>query len=156
MTRSETVEFRIKPGTRDGQRIRLQGKGNAGVNGGPNGDLHITITVVNSPGWTLVGKDIHSLVAVSLYMAVLGGTIEVETLDGQVNLEIKPETQNSAKLRLKGKGYPSFKDLGPRGDFIVIVHVVVPSDLDPKEKELFEKLAARRNKSFKKKKMPSS
>lgn len=150
------VRIKIPPGVQNGMTLYYSGCGGLGMKEGPNGDLHITINILDNPGWTLVGKDIHSLVAVSLYMTVLGGTIQVETLDGHVQLEIKPETQNGAKLRLRGKGYPSFKEAGPRGDFIVIVHVVVPIDLDQKEKEMFEKLAARRNKQIKKKKVPSS
>jgi curved DNA-binding protein len=100
-----------------------------------------TSGVLNDAHWTLVGKDIHCTEQVDLFIVLLGGEILVNTLDGEVKLKIKPETANGSKIRVRGKGYPSYKNEGPQGDFIVIVDVKLPSNLDAKQKKLFGKLA---------------
>jgi curved DNA-binding protein len=138
------VRVRIPPGVNKSHTLVYYGCGGIGKNGGSNGDLHVHITVVDDPHWTLIGKDIHSVEPVDLFIALLGGEIAVDTLDGPVNVKIKPETPNGTKMRLRGKGYPAFEEKGPRGDFLVIIQVVLPCDLDPKEKRMFSKLAARR------------
>ncbi len=90
VTRSEAVEFRIKAGTRDGQRIRLQGKGNAGVNGGPAGDLFLIVRTGTHPVFTRVGDDIQLTVPVTVAEASLGAKVDVPTIDGRAQLKIPP------------------------------------------------------------------
>ena len=101
------VRVRIPPGVTKSDTWVYYGCGGTGMNGGSNGDLHVRITVVDGPRWTLVGKDIHCTESVDLFIALLGGEIVVDTLDGPVNVKIKPETPNGTKMRLRGKGYPA-------------------------------------------------
>ena len=126
VTRTETVEFRIKPGTRDGQRIRLQGKGNAGVNGGPAGDLFLIVRTGTHPVFTRVGDDIQVTVPVTVAEASLGAKVDVPTIDGRAQLKIPPGTQSGQKLRMRERGVESAQHPGQRGDQIVTVEVVVP------------------------------
>jgi molecular chaperone DnaJ len=146
ITKSEPLEFRIKPGTRDGQRIRLAGKGNAGTEGGAPGDLYLIIKVGTHPVFTRVGDDIHVAVPVTVPEAALGAKIEVPTIDthdggGRTQLKIPPGTQNGQKLRLREKGVPSASRDGVRGDEIVEVKVVVPKLQDERSKEILRELA---------------
>src|ERR1700722_11596313 len=103
VTKKEPLEFRIKPGTRDGQRIRLAGKGNAGVNGGPAGDLFLIIKAGTHPVFTRTGDDIYVTVPVAISEAALGAKIDVPTIDGRAQLKIPPGTQSGQKLRLREK-----------------------------------------------------
>ena len=105
--RSETLEVRIKPGTRDGQRIRLAGRGNAGTMGAPAGDLYIIVRAGEHPLFQRDGDDIHLTVPVSVTEAALGAKVEVPTIDGRALLQIPPGTQSGQKLRLREKGVPS-------------------------------------------------
>jgi molecular chaperone DnaJ len=146
VTKSEPLEFRIKPGTRDGQRIRLAGKGNAGTEGGAAGDLYLIIKVGMHPVFTRVGDDIYVTVPVTVPEAALGAKIEVPTIDthdggGRTQLKIPPGTQNGQKLRLREKGVPSASQEGVRGDEIVEVKVVVPKLQDERSKEILRELA---------------
>jgi molecular chaperone DnaJ len=141
VTRTETVEVRIKPGTRDGQRIRLAGKGNAGVGGGPAGDLYLIIKIESHPVFTRSGDDIQVSVPVTLPEAALGSKIEVPTIDGRAQLKIPPGTQSGQKLRLRGKGVPSATHEGVRGDEIVTVEIVVPHLRDERSKEILREFA---------------
>jgi molecular chaperone DnaJ len=142
----EPLEFRIKPGTRDGQRIRLAGKGNAGIGGGAPGDLYLIIKVGPHPIFTRVGDDIHVTVPVTVSEAALGAKIEVPTVDtheggGRTQLKIPPGTQTGQKLRLREKGVPSASREGARGDQIVEVKVVVPKVQDERSKEILREFA---------------
>src|SRR6185437_8478933 len=102
--RPETIEFRIKAGTRDGQRIRLAGKGNAGTNGGPAGDLYLIIRSGPHPVFYRVADNIEINVPVRVDEAALGAKIDVPTIDGRAQLRIPPGTQSGQKLRLREKG----------------------------------------------------
>ncbi|HEV2215721.1 MAG TPA: DnaJ C-terminal domain-containing protein, partial [Terracidiphilus sp.] len=113
--RTEPLEFRIKPGTRDGQRIRLAGKGNAGVNGGAAGDLYLIIRTGPHPVFTRQADDIHITVPVTVSEAALGSRIEVPTIDGRAQLKIPPGTQSGQKLRMRERGVPSATHEGTRG-----------------------------------------
>jgi molecular chaperone DnaJ len=140
ITRSETVEFRIKPGTRDGQRIRLQGKGNAGVNGGPSGDLFLIVRTGTNPVFTRQGDDIQVTVPVTVAEAALGAKVEVPTIDGRAQLKIPPGTQGGQKLRMRERGVESAQHPGQRGDEIVTVNVVVPHLNDERSREIMREL----------------
>jgi molecular chaperone DnaJ len=146
LTRREPLEFRIKPGTRDGQRIRLAGKGNAGTEGAANGDLYLIIRVGQHKLFQRVGDDIHISVPVTVTEAALGAKIEVPTIDGvghqagSAQLKIPPGTQTGQKLRMREKGVPSATREGVRGDQIVEIKIVVPRVQDERSKEILREL----------------
>lgn len=139
--RAETVEFRIKAGTRDGQRIRLQGKGNAGLHGGAPGDLFLIVRTGTHPVFTRQGDDIHVTVPVTVPEASLGAKVEVPTIDGRAQLKIPPGTQSGQKLRLRERGVESAARPGQRGDQIVTVEVLVPHLQDERSREIMRELA---------------
>jgi molecular chaperone DnaJ len=141
VSRTEPLEVRIKAGTRDGQRIRLAGKGNAGAHGGPAGDLYVIIRTGEHPVFKRDGDDIYLTVPVSATEAALGAKIEVPTIDGRALLKIPPGTQSGQKLRLRDKGVPSATKEGVRGDEIVEITVTVPMPRDERTKELLKELA---------------
>jgi molecular chaperone DnaJ len=146
VTKKEQLEFRIKAGTRDGQRIRLAGKGNAGTNGGPAGDLYLIIKAGTHPVFTRTGDDIYVTVPVTIAEVALGAKIDVPTIDtheggGRTQLKIPPGTQTGQKLRLREKGVPSAAHEGKRGDQIVEVKIVVPKVQDERSKEILRELA---------------
>lgn len=135
------IRITIPAGVEDGQVIRLRNHGAPGVNGGPQGDLYITFRIEPDPVFKRIGNDLHVQVDIDLYTAVLGGEVLVETLDGQVKLKVQPGTQNGAKTRIKGKGFPVYKKESSFGDFYVSFHVLIPRDLTQKQKELFTELS---------------
>ena len=141
VAKSEPLEVRIKAGTRDGQRIRLAGKGNAGVHGGAPGDLYAIIRTGDHPIFHRDGDDIYLTVPVNATEAALGAKIEVPTIDGRALLKIPPGTQSGQKLRLREKGVPSATKEGMRGDEIVEITVHVPMPRDERTKELLRELA---------------
>ncbi|MDR6369070.1 curved DNA-binding protein [Chryseobacterium bernardetii] len=134
------VRITIPAGVYDGQQIKLKGHGNPGVNGGPNGDLYITFNIPADPDFERIGDDLKTKVTIDLYTAVLGGEVKVQTLNGSVNLKVKPETQTGMTVRLKGKGFPVYKKAGEHGDLFVTYEVKLPTNLTEKQKELFEQL----------------
>jgi len=141
VNRTETVEFRMKPGTRDGQRIRLQGKGNAGLNGGASGDLFVIVRTGTHPVFTRVGDDIQISVPVTVPEASLGAKVDVPTIDGRAQLKIPPGTQSGQKLRMRDRGVENSQRPEQRGDQIVTVDVVVPTLQDERSKEIMRELA---------------
>jgi molecular chaperone DnaJ len=141
ITRTENIEFRIKPGTRDGQRIRLAGKGNAGVNGGPAGDLYLIIRAGTHPVFTRQGDDIYITVPTTVAEAALGSKIEVPTIDGRAQLKIPPGTQSGQKLRMRERGVASSTHEGKRGNQIVTIEITVPKVQDERSKEILREFA---------------
>lgn len=139
--RTEPLEIRIKAGTRDGQRIRIAGRGNAGLRGGGVGDLYVIIRIGEHPLFRRESDDIYITVPVTAVEAALGSKIEVPTIDGRSMLKIPPGTQSGQKLRLREKGVPSATKDGARGDEIVEVKITVPMPRDEKTKELLRELA---------------
>jgi len=139
--RTEPLEVRIKGGTRDGQRIRVAGKGNAGTHGGPAGDLYVIIRTGDHPVFRREGDDIHMVVPITPTEAALGAKVEVPTIDGRAQLRIPPGTQSGQKLRLREKGVPSATKEGVRGDEIVEVKITLPMPRDERTKELLRELA---------------
>ncbi len=137
----DTLEFRIKPGTRDGQRIRLAGKGNSGTKGAPAGDLYLIIKAGPHPVFTRSGDDIRMTVPVMAFEAALGAKVDVPTIDGRTQLKIPPGTQAGQKLRLREKGVMLAGADGARGDQIVEVQIVVPKIQDERSKEILRELA---------------
>ncbi len=141
LAKRDSLEFRIKAGTRDGQRIRLAGKGNAGTQGAPAGDLYLIIKAGTHPVFTRLGDDIRVIVPVMAFEAALGTKVDVPTIDGRTQLKIPPGTQTGQKLRLREKGIASAAAEGVRGDQIVEVQIVVPKIQDERSKEILRELA---------------
>lgn len=137
---TEPVEFRIKPGTRDGQRIRLAGRGNPSQNGGPAGDLYMIVRVDPHPVFRREGDDIYINVPIMPWEAALGAKIEVPTIDGRAMLRIPQGTQSGQKLRMREKGVKSATKEGTVGDQIVEVTMVSPKVPHVEAKELWQKL----------------
>lgn len=136
----EPISFRIKPGTRDGQRIRLAGKGNPGSRGGPPGDLYLIVHIAEHPIFHRDADDISITLPILPWEAALGAKIEVPTIDGRTVLRIPPGTQTGQKLRMREKGVPSATRPGIMGDQIVAIRIVVPEIPNVEAKELWQKL----------------
>jgi curved DNA-binding protein len=138
--RARPFKARIPKGATDGQRLRLPGKGGRGFNGGRDGDLYLNISLRPHPLFRADGHDLYLDLPVAPWEAALGATVEVPTMSGTVRLKVPPATHAGKQLRLAGRGLPNPR--GGAGDLYAIVHVVVPTVLDAREKELFEALAA--------------
>ncbi len=134
----KNIRITIPAGVENGQKIRLRGHGGAGSQ---PGDLYITFSIPNHPRFKRSGNDLHSTVDLDLYTAVLGGEKTIDTLQGKIKLKVAPETQNGTKIRLKGKGFPVYRNEGQFGDLYIIYNVLIPVNLSEKEKELFKALA---------------
>ncbi|MDD2635391.1 MAG: J domain-containing protein [Bacteroidales bacterium] len=137
---NKNIRLTIPAGVENGQVIRIKGKGGAGFNGGPNGDLFIKFVINNRTDFKRDGNNLYANVDLDLYTSLLGGEIMVDTFDGKVKLKIVPETQNGTKVKLKGKGFPIYKKEGEFGDLIITYNIKIPTNLSKKEKELFKEL----------------
>lgn len=136
----KNLRITIPAGIADGQVIKLTGQGGPGTNGGPNGDLYITLSITEHPIFKRLNDDIYINKEIDLYTAVLGGEVMVDTLDGKVKLKVTAGTQNGTKVRLKNKGFPVYKKEGNFGNLFVTYIVKIPEALTEKQKELFEEL----------------
>ena len=141
----KNIRITIPAGIENEQTIKLKGHGGEGINGGPNGDLYITFKISNSTPFRRQGNDLYANVELPLYTAILGGEQIIDTLDGKVKLKIAPETQNETKVKLKGKGFPVYKQDGHFGDLYITCQIKLPVSLTDKEKELFTQLSKLRN-----------
>ncbi|MBP7515278.1 MAG: J domain-containing protein [Flavobacteriales bacterium] len=139
------IRITVPAGVENEQLIRIPGQGGPGVHGGPDGDLYLTFIVAPHPRFKRVGKDLFLTQDLDLPTAMLGGDITVDTMDGKVKLKVAPETQNGTKVKLKGKGFPVYKNEGQFGDLYITYNVQLPSGLSEREKELFRELAAIRH-----------
>lgn len=137
----KNIRITVPAGVENGQNIKIPGHGGLGSNGGPNGDLFITFTVAQDEKYKRLKNDLYVTADLDLYTAVLGGEFILETLSGKVKLPVKPETQNGSIVRLKGKGFPVYKQEGQFGDLYVTFNVKIPTDLTERQKELFAELA---------------
>lgn len=136
------IRITIPAGIEDGQTIKIKGYGGEGLNGGPNGDLYITFSIVNTTPFKRVGNDLYINDSLDLYTAILGGETTVTDFNGTtLKLKVTAGTQNGTKVRLKGKGFPVYKKEGEFGDLYVTYDIKIPTHLSPKEKELFNELA---------------
>ena len=136
----KNIRITVPAGIANGQTIKLRGHGAPGVNGGPDGDLYITFVIPDDPVFKRLGNDLYVTAPLNLYTAVLGGEETVDTLNGKVKLKVKPEIQNGTKVRLKGKGFPVYKEEGKFGDLIVTYNITIPTNLTEHQKELFRQL----------------
>jgi molecular chaperone DnaJ len=130
---------RIPPGVDTGSQIRLVGEGEAGVRGGPPGDLYVVVRVKPHPQLHRRDDDVYYELRINMVQAALGDTIEVPTLDGPVEITIPAGTQYGQTFRLAGRGMPALRG-GRRGDQFVVVQVVVPKDLTPEQRSLLRKV----------------
>lgn len=137
----KNIRLTIPAGVENGQKIKLKAQGGPGVNGGPNGDLYITFQINDDAHFKRAGNDLYATAEIDLYTAVLGGETTVETFDGKVKLKLAPGTQNGTKVRLKGKGFPVYKQEGQFGDFYITYQVKIPVQLSEREKQLFTELS---------------
>ncbi|HKB45419.1 MAG TPA: DnaJ C-terminal domain-containing protein, partial [Chitinophagaceae bacterium] len=104
-------------------------------------DLYITFDIINNTKFKRSDNDLYTTVDIDLYTAVLGGEITIDTISGKIKLKVNPETQNGTKVRLKGKGFPVYKNEGQFGDLFVTYNVKLPTNLTEKQKELFRQLS---------------
>jgi molecular chaperone DnaJ len=137
--RIKTYTVKIKPGVKDSTRIRLKGKGEAGVNGGPAGDLVVLVHVDVSSTYERRGDDLIVNAPVSYATAVLGGSVEVPTPEGNVSLKIPSGSEDGKLIRIKGRGAPKING-GGKGDVLARVRIQVPKRVNKKERELLEQL----------------
>lgn len=136
----ERLKVKVPPGIKDGQKLKLKGKGQVNRRGSA-GDLFITIKVKESNKFTVKGKDIYCDVPVDLYTAVLGGSMTVPKPGGSVKIKIPAETQSGKTFRLANLGMPEFNNESKRGNLYARVMIQIPEDITKKERNLFEKLA---------------
>lgn len=141
---SQIIRVSIPPGIADNQVLRIPEKGMPGVNGGPTGDLYLSVRITSHQEFKRKGDDLHRDFPVELYTAILGGKALVKTLKGAVKVDIPKETQNHKVLRLRGLGMPVFGKKNVSGDLFVTVDIQLPDHLTPQEADLFGKLAALR------------
>ncbi len=142
----EKVNLKIKPGTRDGQILRMKGKGSPGAGGGVSGDLLITVKLLNHPVFERRGDDIYFNHALDATTAILGGSVSVKGFDKTVSMNIPAGTDSNKVFRLKGMGVPSFENPDIRGDAYVKMIIRVPKDLTENEKELIKEFQEMHNK----------
>lgn len=137
----KTIRITVPAGVENGQDIRLPGQGAPGNNGGPYGDLYITILVNDTQNFKRLGNDLHTTKEIDLYTAVLGGDAMFDTMDGKIKLKVAPGTQNGTKVRLKNKGFPIYKKENTYGDLYITYQIKIPINLSPEEEKLFIELS---------------
>ncbi len=135
------ISITVPAGVDMGSRLRLRGQGNAGVGGGPSGDLFIVIEIIAHPQFQRDGRDVFSRVSATYPQAALGAKLKVQTLWGEETLSVPAGTQPGTAFRLRGKGMPSLRALDGKGDHIVEVRVAVPTKLSAKQRQAVEDLA---------------
>jgi DnaJ-class molecular chaperone len=137
----QTFAVKIPAGVDSGVKVRVAGKGGEGLNGGPPGDLIVSVTVQDHPYFERRGDNIYLDVPVTFAEAALGAGIEVPTMDGRVQVRVPAGTQGGSELRLRGKGFPHSGALG-RGDQFCRIAISVPTNLEPKARDLLRELDA--------------
>ncbi len=143
--RQKSIDFSIPAGIDDGQTVSKRGEGHAGLNGGPNGDLLVSVSVRPHEYFTREGTSVLLTYPISVTQAILGAEVEVPTLDGKVKYTIPEGTQSGTVFRLRGKGIPYLRSQDRRGDQFVTVFVEIPKGLTKEQRELVEKLASSMN-----------
>ena len=137
---NKNIRITIPAGVENGQVIKIKGHGGKGINGGPNGDLFIQFSISNHSKFKRDKDNLYMTLDLDLYKALIGGELMVDTFNGKVKLNIKPETQNGTKVKLKGKGFPKYKKEGEFGDLYITYQIKLPTKLSNKEKELIKQL----------------
>ena len=138
----QKVNLKVKPGIRDGQILRMKGKGSAGIGGGENGDLHITVKLVKDPVFDRKGDDLYFDHSLNVITAILGGKVSVKGFDKTISIEIPEGTDSNKIFRLKGMGMPVFENPANRGDAYVKMILRVPKNLSAEEKKILNNFTA--------------
>lgn len=141
---SEIIEINIPAGVGEGMALTVSGKGNAARHGGVNGDLIVVIEEERDPQLVRDGDDLIHNLNLTVTTAILGGEVEVPTIDGKARIKIAPGTHAGKVLRLRGKGLPSVNGYG-RGDILIVVDITIPTSLTSEEKRLVEQLSTKPN-----------
>ena len=137
---TKTLEIKVPAGTIDGQKMRVTGKGGPGYNGGSNGNLYITINIIEEGRFKVEGRDVYQTVPLADFEAVLGAEVVVPTLSGgKISVKIPAGAKAGQKIRIGGKGFPNKK--GPAGDMYLLISIVVPPAPSDEVKELYQKIA---------------
>jgi len=139
LLQSKTIDAKVPAGVEDGTRIRFSGVGEAGIHGGPPGDLYVVLHVKEHPFFQRQGTDLYCLVPISVTQAALGAEIQVPTLDGEHTLKIPEGTQSGTMLKLRNKGVPVLNGHG-KGDLFIEVRVQTPTKLTKRQRELLQEL----------------
>ena len=139
---NKTIEISIPAGIDDGQSVRVRGKGEPGINGGPRGDLLVAVTVDRHPIFQREDYDIYSTVPISFADAALGAEITIKTVDGEVTQTIKPGTQTDSRITLRGKGEPTIRNKNVRGNHYVTLVDQVPEKMNSEQKEALRRFDA--------------
>lgn len=142
--KKKNIDIKIPAGVETGMKLRVSGEGNAGIGGGPRGDLFVVITVKDHNVYHREGNDLILEVPLPLSQVVLGAVLRIPTLEGKTDLKVPAGTQSGTRFRLKGKGIKNIKGFG-HGDMYVVVNVDIPTNLSKDEKECFEKISKIRN-----------
>ncbi|MCX7027165.1 MAG: J domain-containing protein [Spirochaetes bacterium] len=135
------IRIKLLPGIWDRQRIKIDGKGLPGSKGADNGDLFITFLLKPDPEYRLDGVDLFKDIPLSIYSALLGTNLVVQTISGKFELKVPPETKNGTVFRLKGRGFPVYGKSGSHGDLFLKIALKLPENLTEREKALFRELA---------------
>ncbi len=139
LARNKRIEVKVPAGVKTGSRVRIASEGRAGTGGGPSGDLFLAVTVQAHPRFERKGDDLHTEVATPYLVAILGGEVEVQTIDGRLMLRVPPLTQNGRQLKLSGKGMPVLGGAG-RGDLYARIRIELPSAITDEERTHLEAL----------------
>ncbi len=135
--KNNKINLKVPAGIESGMTLRVNGKGNAGLNGGPNGDLYVEVNVIDHDFFRREGREIYVELPVSFVDAIMGKEIEISTLEGKEKLEIKPGTQPGDRIVLKGKGLPDVQGYGV-GNMNIDIKVLLPTKLTKEQKELLQ------------------
>lgn len=138
--KTKQIKVTVPPGVEDGNKLRVRGEGDSGPNGGPAGDLYIFLKVKDSPEFRREGPEIYSEAGVSYVDAILGASIKVPVVDGEVTIKVPPGTQPGQVMRLKGNGAPRLGNASSRGDHYVTMNVEIPKDVSKEEEDLVKQL----------------
>ena len=138
--RIQTYTVKIPKGVREGQRIRLAGLGESRGGGGQAGDLYLRVKLEKRPDFEVQGSDLFYDLEIPAWQAVLGGDVEIPTLDGRAKLHVPPGSQNGQKFRLPGRGLP--RKEGGRGNFYAVLRATLPREVDSQERELWKQIAS--------------
>eukprot|EP00438_Fugacium_kawagutii_P022731 Skav234313 [mRNA] locus=scaffold3847:6491:7105:- [translate_table: standard] len=139
-TRAVEISVTIPPGCNVGSQLRIKGEGDKGTRGGPPGDLYVSLKVFSSREFVRDGIDVYNEKVISVFDAMLGTSVRVNTVDGFADIEVPAGTQPGTTLRLRGRGVPKLNENGVRGDHYVTLRVEVPYTLDDKQRKLVAKL----------------
>lgn len=140
VSKTKQIKVDIPPGVEDGNKLRVRSEGDAGPNGGPAGDLYIFLKVKEDKNFRREGPEIYSDANISYMDAILGASLKVPVVDGEVTIKVPPGTQPEQVMRLKGNGAPVLGDTNKRGDHYVTMKIEIPSNVSKEEKELVEQL----------------